>query len=100
MPISQFGVGIRNLVMFIPGTYGVMLFRNYYMNGVIDEFSKSLPNDVIEGIKDSFDANAYFFGNKVELWQMYVILGVSVLALVVIYLLVVFFKDKKRKAEN
>lgn len=96
MPISQFGKAIRNLVMFIPGTYGVILFRNYYMNGVIDEFSKDLPNETIEVIRDSFDGNAYFFGNKVEVYQMYLILIISILILVGIYLGIVFFKKKNK----
>lgn len=97
MPISQFGESIRNFVMFIPGTYGVVLFRNYYMNGVLNEFSKSLPNEMIKGIKDSFDGNVYFFNNQVEIWQMYLILGVSVLVLIGIYLGIVFLKNKRKR---
>lgn len=97
MPISQFAEGIRNFVMFIPGTYGVVLFRNYYMNGVIEEFSKELPGEMVKGVKDSFDGNVYFFGNQVELWQMYLILGVSIIALIGIYLLVIFLKNKGKK---
>ena len=97
MPISQFGESIRNFVMFIPGTYGVVLFRNYYMNGVLNELSKSLPNEMIKGIKDSFDGNVYFFNNQVEIWQMYLILGVSVLALIGIYLGIVFLKNKRKR---
>jgi len=96
MPISQFGEGIRNFVMFIPGTYGVMLFRNYYMGGVIDEFAKKLPIETIEALKDSFDANAYFFNNKVDMWQMYLVLGLSILVLLGIYLGIVFLKDKRK----
>ena len=36
MPISQFGSGVRNFLSFLPSTYGTVLFRQYYMNGVID----------------------------------------------------------------
>jgi multidrug/hemolysin transport system permease protein len=95
MPISQFGAGIRNFVMFIPGTYGVVLFRNYYMNGVLDEFSGSINEGLMLSIKDSFDANVYFFGNRVEIWQMYLILIASIVILLGIYLFVVFFRKKK-----
>ena len=97
MPISQFGAGIRNFVMFIPGTYGVVLFRNYYMNGVLKEFSGVVDESVIEGLRDSFDANVYFFDNKIEVWQMYLILGISVIILLGVYLSLVFLKDKKKK---
>lgn len=97
MPISQFGEGIRNFVMFIPGTYGVVLFRNYYMNGVVEELEGKVNNEILVGIRDSFDANVYFFGNKVEIWQMYVILIASIIVLVGIYLVVVFLKNKNKK---
>lgn len=98
MPISQFGDAIRNFVMFIPGTYGVALFRNYYLNGVLDEFSKTLDSNMVKGIKDSFDGNVYFFGNQVEMYQMYLILIGSILVLLGIYLGIVFLR--KRKKEN
>ena len=97
MPISQFGAGIRNFVMFIPGTYGVVLFRNYYMNGVLDEFSNSIPAEVMEGIRDSFDANVYLFGNKIEIYQMYLVLIISIIALAGIYLALVLMKKNKKE---
>jgi len=97
MPISQFGEGIRNFVMFIPGTYGVILFRNYYMNGVLNDFSSVIDKDMLSGIRDSFDANVYFFGNQVDTWQMYLILGISVIILIGVYLSIVFLKSKKER---
>ena len=99
MPISQFGEGIRNFVMFIPGTYGVILFRNYYMNGVLDKFSNVVNTEVMKGLRDSFDANAYFFNNQVEIYQMYLILGVSIVILLGVYLGLVFLKGKKKKED-
>ena len=96
MPISQFGAGIRNFVMFIPGTYGVILFRNYYMNGVLDEFSEVVSDELLTGLRDSFDANAYFFSHPGETYQMYLILGGSILLLIGVYLFLVFFKHKKK----
>lgn len=97
MPISQFGEGIRNIVMFIPGTYGVVLFRNNYLNGVLNEFSTKLDDNMIKGIKDSFDGNAYFFNNQVEIYQMYLILGISVVVLLGIYLGIVFLRERKKE---
>lgn len=100
MPISQFGEGIRNFVMFIPGTYGVVLFRNYYLNGVLDEFSNAMDPNMIKGIKDSFDGNVYFFGNQVEMYQMYLILGVSVLILLGVYLSIVLLKKRRKESDE
>lgn len=96
MPLSQLSAGIRNIVMFIPGTYGVVLLRNHYMNDVLNEMSKSVPSELIEVVRDSFDGNAYFFNNKVEIWQMYLILGVSIVVLLGTFVLIAKLKNKKR----
>ncbi|MDE7301339.1 MAG: ABC transporter permease, partial [Clostridia bacterium] len=67
MPLSQFGDGVRNAVMFLPGTYGTSLVRNHMMGGVLKEMAaQGFPDGVIEGIKDSVDCNLYFFGNGVS----------------------------------
>ena len=54
------------------------------------------PKEVVEGIQDSIDCNLYFFDNKVELFDMYVIVAVSAAALIGIYILIntVFGKKK------
>ena len=69
------------------------------MNGVLDKFSGFVNNEVMEGLKDSFDANAYFFNNKVEIYQMYLVLGLSIVVLLGVYLGIVFLKGKKKKEE-
>ena len=89
MPISQFGEGLRNVISFLPGTYGTSLIRNHTLRGVYKEMADmGFPKDMIEGIKDSIDCNLYFFGNKVEINIMYLILGGAVIALIIIYILI------------
>ncbi len=102
MPLSQLSKGIRNVVMFIPGTYGVVLLRNHYMGGVIDEISKTVPSELVDVMRDSFDGNAYFFNNKVEIYQMYLILGVSIVVLLGVYVSIAMLRNKKKenKSEN
>ena len=46
------------------------------------------PAEVVEGIKDSIDCNLYFFENKVEIWQMYLVLIFTDLLLIGIYIFV------------
>lgn len=89
MPISQFGEGLRNVVSFLPGTYGTSLIRNHALRGVYKEMADvGFPKEAVEGIKDSIDCNLYFFGDKVELSTMYLILGGAVTALIIIYILI------------
>ena len=89
MPISSFGEGLQKVLSFLPGTYGTSLVRNHSLNGVFAEMSKiGFPPEVVEGIKDSIDCNLYFFGNKVEIWQMYLVLIFTDLLLIGIYIFV------------
>ena len=96
MPLSQFGAGIRNAVMFLPGTYGTSLVRNHMMNGVFKEMSATgFPAEVVEGIKDSVDCNLYFFGKSVNIGVMYAVILAAVIALVGIYVAINLIWGKK-----
>ena len=96
MPISQFGTGLQRVLSFLPGTYGTSLVRNHALRGVFEEMeSIGFPSEVIEAIRNSVDCNLYFFGNKVDLPVMYLILGGSVIALVGIYIAMNVVRGKK-----
>ncbi len=98
MPISSFGTGLQKVLSFLPGTYGTSLIRNHSLNGVFAEMSKiGFPPEVVEGIKDSIDCNLYFFGNKVEIWQMYLILLFTDLLLIGIYILINVIRANRKK---
>ncbi len=97
MPLSQYGLGIQKFVSCLPGTYGVGLLRNYYMRGVLDKMSETLPPQSLESIKDGFDANMYFFGDKVSVGVMFAVIVSTTLILMAIYLCFVFIKKKNNK---
>ena len=95
MPISNFGEGLRHALSFLPGTYGTSLLRNHALRGVYEEMSaKGFPSEVVEGIRDSIDCNLYFFGERVELGTMYLILGGATVLLVAVYVLLNVLKKK------
>lgn len=96
MPISAFADGLQKVISFLPGTYGTSLLRNHVLGGVYREMSAvGFPAEVVEGIKDSIDCNLYFFGNKVEIEAMYIILVGSTLLLMGIYILMNVLSGKK-----
>ena len=96
MPISQFGTGLQRVISFLPGTYGTTIIRNCTMRGVFEEMKNlGFPSEVVEKIRDSVDCNLYFFGNKVELPVMYLILGGSVVLLIGIYIAMNVIKGKR-----
>ena len=88
MPISQFGEGLQKVIMCLPGTYGTSLLRNHCLRGVFDEMSSlGYPNEIVNGVRDSVDCNLYFFGSKVPLFAMYLILIGTIIVLCGIYIL-------------
>ena len=97
MPISQFSPFLQDILSFLPGTYGTSLFRNHCINGVFKEMQASnLPNEIINGFKDSVDCNVYFFNNKVEIWVMYVFILIVNVALISLYILLNYLHNKKK----
>lgn len=96
MPISNFGEGLQKVLSFLPGTYGTSLIRNHSLGGVYKEMEvQGFPVEVIESIKDSIDCNLYFFGDKVEIGAMYLILGGSVLLLILLFVFMNMFMKKQ-----
>ena len=90
MPLSQFSVGLRNVLMFLPGTYGTGLIRNHMMNGVMKELkSQGLTSKLIHDISKSFDATLSFFGHDVSVGVMYLILSLSIVVLIALFVLFV-----------
>lgn len=98
MPLSQFPGTLQKVISFLPGTYGTSLLRNHTMAGVFREMDAiGLPTEVVEAIKDSVDANLYFFGNKVSIPNMYLILITSILIGIGLYAMITFMTRKSIK---
>ena len=96
MPLSQFGVGLRNLLAFLPGTYATSLFRSHALNGVMKEMEEvGFPTDALNGFRDVFDCNIYFFGTKVSVAASYCIVVGAIVLLMGIFVLLNFKAMKK-----
>ena len=95
MPISSFSEGLKNIISFLPGTYGTSIVRNHSMRGVLKELeSLKLPNEVMDSLKDALDFNLYFFDNKVDNLVKYVVLVASIVLLVGVYIILNKFKKR------
>lgn len=98
MPISNFSEGLQKVISFLPGTYGTSLLRNHALRGVFEEMGNAgFPTEVIESIKDSVDCNLSFFGNKVELGTMYIIMIATILVLIGLFIAFNVVLGKKSK---
>ena len=88
MPISSFGEGLQKALSFLPGTYGTSLLRNHAMQGVLSEMAeKGVPEQILESVRDSLDCNIYFFGERVGIPTMYLILVATIVLLIAVYVL-------------
>ena len=95
MPISSFGEGLQKALSFLPGTYGTSLLRNHATRGAFEALkSEGLPQEAIDGLRDSIDCNVYFFDHAVKEPVMFAILGGTVILLIAVYVLI--NKLKKR----
>ena len=98
MPISQFSPGLQKVISFLPGTYGTSLLRNHALRGVFEEMgNQNFPAEVVEAIRDSVDCNLYFFGEKVELGHMYLILVGAIVLAIAIYVGLNVLLGRRRK---
>ena len=91
MPIGNLATGLKNAIMFLPGTYGTGLLHSHLMSGAIAEAGEGLPAEaaaqIVKGMKDGFDCNLYFFGNAVPPWVCYLVLAAATALLVGAYVL-------------
>lgn len=98
MPISNFGDGLKNVLSFLPGTYGTSLLRNHILRGTFAEMkAQCFPTEVVDMIKESVDCKLEFFGTKVPTGAMYLILCASIVLLIAIYIGMNIIAGKKRK---
>ena len=97
MPISQFPEWLQKAIAFFPGTYGTSLMRNHAMRGSLAAMeAEGLPAEAIDGLMDAVDCNIYFFDNKVETWQSYLIIVASIVVLIGIYVALNLTRKKKK----
>ena len=97
MPIYTMGKGMQGFVSLLPGTYATVLFRQGFLNGVLKEIGKTLPNEMIEGISTSFDVKMSFFGHEVSTLGLILVITISTLVLLGIFLLINLKRHKKIK---
>ncbi len=97
MPISELAKGIANTLMFVPGTYGTSLLHEHFMGGAIDEIGARFSEEYTEAMRGGFDCTLDFFGKSVPEWTCFLVISLSVAALVGVYVLLCAAPWKKKK---
>lgn len=100
MPINTMGAGMQGFVSLLPGTYATVLFRQGFLNGVLKEMGKTLPNEMIEGIASGFDVKMSFFGHDVSTLALILVITISTLVLLGIFLLINSLRKKQLRKKR
>lgn len=100
MPISQLASVLQTVLKFLPGTYGTSLLHEHLMGGAIDAIgTEGASSELLDGVRDGFDCNLYFFDKAVPQWAMYLVLSVTVIVLVAVYVGICILLERKRKSK-
>lgn len=97
MPISQFTDAIQTFIKFLPGTYGTILFRHYFVRGATEKLAEQLPSEAIDGLRVGFDTKISFFGNEVSNGTSFLVVGVTALVLLMTFIVIVVVQNRAKK---
>lgn len=96
MPISTMGQGMQYFVSLLPGTYATVLFRQGFLNSVLNRMRETLPQDMINGIASGFDVKMSFFGHDVSTLALILVISISTIVLLGVFLFINKFKKKTK----
>lgn len=94
LPSSILPLGIQNVANLIPGSHATGLFRVVLMNPIFERLSASLPASTIEEIKNNYGFSLNLFGGELNRSAMYTYLGLSIIALFIIYQVISLIKRR------
>ena len=74
MPINVMGNTMKNVTAFLPGTYSMVLFRKFFLTGVLDEMANYLPQEMTDIIAENFDVSFTALNNELSVGLMFLII--------------------------
>ncbi len=94
LPFSMLPNAMKYIASFIPGTYSVGLFKQYFLNGCI-KYVNTLPDSekILGLISDNFSLNLEFFGASVSTGWMTLVILASIAFFAI--LMVIFYSNKR-----
>ena len=96
MPINTMGLGMQYFVSLLPGTYATVLFRQGFLNNVLNRMGETLPQEMINGIASGFDVKMSFFGHDVSTLALILVISISTIILLGVFLLINGLKKRTR----
>ena len=96
MPIRTMGQGMQYFVSLLPGTYATVLFRQGFLNSVLNRMRETLPQGMINGIASGFDVKMSLFGHDVSTLALILVISISTIILLGVFLLINGLKKRTR----
>ena len=90
------GQGMQYFVSLLPGTYATVLFRQGFLNSVLNRMRETLPQEMINGIASGFDVKMSFFGHDVSTLALILVISISTIVLLGVFLLINGLKKRTR----
>lgn len=100
MPIRTMGQGMQYFVSLLPGTYATVLFRQGFLNSVLNRMRETLPQGMINGIASGFDVKMSFFGHDVSTLALILVISISTIVLLGVFLFINKFKKKTKTQQS
>ena len=79
MPLSMFPTGVQYVTLFVSGSYSAGIFRNFFMNGALDNIAQNISPAFAEGLADQYALKLNFFGTDMPVSVMAIVLVGTVL---------------------
>ena len=90
------GQGMQYFVSLLPGTYATVLFRQGFLNSVLNRMRETLPQGMINGIASGLDVKMSFFGHDVSTLALILVISISTIVLLGVFLFINKFKKKTK----
>lgn len=97
VPINTMGNTMQTIIGFLPGAYSTILFRQNFLNGVLNQMRKTLPDELVSGIASGFDCTFSMFNKNVSTLAMFLLMVGFVFLVFIILMLISTLKQKRLK---
>lgn len=96
MPINTFPKAIQYFANIIPGSHSAGLFRNFYMNGALENLTKDLPIEMVDVLTESYSLKLNFFGIEIGVKTMFAVLLASIFWFAFINIIAIILRNRKK----
>lgn len=96
MPVTMFPKAIQDFTLFIPGSYTAGLFRNFMMQGAIDEIAANFSPQFAASLEEQFSLSFDFFGATVRPPAMFIVLALVAVVFIGAFCLAAVLKNRKK----